>query len=130
MLLLLDSRFGGIIEAQARYFVKEYEAAYIDTACKLYILSDMAILAYKNTNNCLKIALDKYSYVQRAPNGRYFVNRIFLFGRSLCVHLSFFDAGTADEVYVTLSKLIRDTNKNEANREQMIMNRTTRASLV
>ena len=63
MLLLLDSRFGGIIEAEARYFVKEYEAVYIDTACTLYILSDMAIVAYKNTKNCVKIALDKYSHV-------------------------------------------------------------------
>jgi hypothetical protein len=127
--MLLDSRFGGIIEAEARYFVKEYEAAYIDNACTLYILSDMAIVAYKNTNNCLKIALDKYSHVERAPSGHSFVNRLFLFGRTLCLHLSFFDAATADEVFVTVSKLIQDTNKNEANREEMISMRTTRASL-
>jgi hypothetical protein len=110
--------------------VKEYDTIYIDTACTLYVLSDMAIIAYKGTNNCLKIAIDKYSHVERAPSGRAFVNRLFLFGRSICVHLCFFDAATADEVFVTMTRLIHDTNQNEASREEMINLRTTRQSLV
>lgn len=132
MLMVLDSRFGGIIEAEARYFVKEYEAAYIDSPYSMYILSDMVILAPKgsNSSSCLKIYFDKYSYVERPPSGHAFINRLFFFGRSLCVHLTFFDAPTSDEVFDILKKLIEDTNKNEANREEMISLRTTRQSLL
>jgi hypothetical protein len=116
MLMVLDSRFGNIIEAEARYFVKEYDAIYIDSPYSMYILSDMVILAYKGTNNCIKVSFDKYSYVERPPNGHAFINRIYLFGRTYCVHLTFYDSASSDEVYDILKKLIEDTNKNESNR--------------
>lgn len=95
MLMILDSRFGNIIEAQARYFVKEYETIYIDNPYNMYILSDMVILAYKGTNNNIRIYFDKFSYIQHPQNGHFFINRIFLYGRSVCVHLTFLDANTS-----------------------------------
>jgi hypothetical protein len=110
--------------------VKEYEAIYIDNPYNMYILSDMVILAYKGTNNHIRIYFDKYSYIERPPNGRCFINRIFLYGKSTCVHLTFFDSHTSDEVYDILKKLIEDTNKNESNREEIINLRTTRLSLI
>lgn len=78
----------------------------------MYVLSDMVILAYKGTNNYIRIYFDKYSYVERPPDGHLFVNRIFFYGKTYCVHLSFFDAHTSDEVYCLLKKLIVETNKN------------------
>ena len=63
MLMILDNRFGNIIEAEARYFVKEFEAIYIDSSYNMYILSDMVILAQKSTTYSLRIHFNKYSYV-------------------------------------------------------------------
>lgn len=90
----------------------------------------MVILSYKGTNNNIRIYFDKYSYIERALNGRSFINRIFLYGKSICVHMTFFDSNTSDEVFDTLKKLIEDTNKNESNREEIINMRTTRQSLI
>lgn len=96
----------------------------------MYILSDMVILAQKNTATNTKINFHKYSYVQDASDGKFFINRIFFYGKSICVHLSFLDAHIKTEVYDILSKLIASTNKNETQREEIISLRTTRQSVI
>ena len=64
ILVALDTRFGNIIEAQARYFVEQYECIYIDTAFQLYILSDLLILSVPNNDQeHRKIYFDKYSHI-------------------------------------------------------------------
>jgi hypothetical protein len=37
----------------------------------------------------IRIHLDKYSYVERPGDGRCFVNRLFIYGKRTCVHLTF-----------------------------------------
>ncbi len=77
----------------------------------------MVILAQKNNiTNHMKILFNKYSYIENASDGKFFVNRIFFYGRSICVHLSFLDANVKTEVYDILSKLLLNTNKNETQR--------------
>jgi hypothetical protein len=58
----------------------------------MFILSDVIIFALKNSNKeAFRIYINKYSYIEHPPDGHYFINRIYLYGKSQTLHLTFFD---------------------------------------
>ena len=72
-------------------------------------------MAYKGRNSGaqpLRIYLDKFCYVYEPGDGHYFVNRIFLFGVKLCVHLAFIDKHVRDSFYNLIVKVINEMNIN------------------
>ena len=64
--------------------------------------------------------LDKWSYLDVPPDGHYFTNRIYVYGRRVCVHLSFFSKTKRDQFMDTISRVIADIKVNQITREEKI----------
>jgi hypothetical protein len=45
--MTLDVMFGNVINSEARTFVKQFDATFMDMAVTMYIFSDMVILSQK-----------------------------------------------------------------------------------
>ena len=120
MLISLESRYGNIIQEGARSFIAQYESILIDTLVDLYLCSDLLLIVFKakdQDKKPIRVYLDRWSHVERPGDGHYFVNRIYIFGKRHCVHLSFIDRYTCIEFYEKIERVITDIKINEANRE-------------
>ena len=79
----------------------------------MFILSDIIIFALKNSNKeSHRVYINKYSYIERANDGHYFINRIYLYGKTNALHLTFFDSQVCDNIYEIIKHLIEDTSMN------------------
>ena len=85
----------------------------------VYLLSDMAILVPKKQTDkeIMRIIYDKYSHVEVAGDGELFKNRVYFYGKKLCIHLTFSDRSVRDDFTTVLTKQITEMNKNETTRE-------------
>lgn len=69
LLIELDAKYGSIIKSEARYYVTQYKALYIDTPIVLYVLSDMLLLVTEmNDKENMRVYLNKYSLVIISKN--------------------------------------------------------------
>lgn len=65
----------------------------MDSLYSMFILSDVIIFALKNSNKeSYRVYINKYSYIEHAQDGHYYINRLYIYGRSNAFHLTFFDA--------------------------------------
>jgi len=83
----------------------------------MFILSDVIIFALKNSNKeSYRVYINKHGYIEHAKDGHYFINRLYLYGRSNAFHLTFFDSQVCENVYEIINNLINDTTMNETRR--------------
>lgn len=96
----------------------------------IYLLSDLVLIVNKKNSDreFLRISFDKFSHVEPAGDLQLFKNRLFFYGKKVCVHLTFADKMIRDDFYQTLKKLITDINLNECQRETAINDRVSRGS--
>lgn len=90
----------------------------IDTEVMLYIFSDILLIDFKGKKKEkeLRIHLDRWSYLERPSDGNYFVNRIYVYGKRVCVHLSFLDRASCIECEEVLLRTILSIQTNEVTR--------------
>ena len=121
----LDFKFGNIIESEARYYITQYDAVCLDTPVVMYLFSDLAILVYKKLadKELIRINFNKYSHVEIAGDVSLFKNRLFFYGKSNCVHMTFAAKAQRDEVFHTIKNLITEINIKETVRETTINER-------
>jgi hypothetical protein len=110
----LHERYGNLIEEKARYYIDQFEAKCMGQEVTCFLFSDLVLLANVRVNGreLLRIKLHKYSHVQIAGNSRLFKNRLFLYGKRLCVHLTFMSKIIRNQVYEAVYNLIQSIDAN------------------
>lgn len=68
------------------------------------------------------ILLDGTSFVRRNPDGKYFVNKVFVCGRNDCANLNFVADRSADIVVDTVKTVIDKLYKKDEERRSLIAN--------
>lgn len=75
-----------------REFIKEFDATTYKTTVKVYVLTDLLIvteiLDYKESMYKV-IHMDHNSFLNKPPDGKYFVNILFICGKYETIHLMF-----------------------------------------
>lgn len=84
---------------------------------ELYLFSDLLLIVYKGKyspgdNSQVRVRLDRWSYVERASDGHYFTNRIYVYGKYHCLHLSFLEKKICLEFEAAISKAISNIKTN------------------
>ena len=63
----------------------------IDVIVDLYLFSNLLLIGFRNNQPPIRIYLDRWSYTERPPDGQCFVNRVYVYGKKHCLHLSFLE---------------------------------------
>lgn len=89
----LEKIFGDDIFESARQLKTEFTAYYVDIHCKVFVFNNVLMIAKIGYNNKLesykKIFLNGGSYVMKKENTKNFINRLFICGIYLNIHLIF-----------------------------------------
>ena len=64
----------------------------IDVVVDLYLFSNMLLIAFRTHQLPIRLYLDRWSYTERPADGHCFTNRVYVYGRKHCFHLSFLEA--------------------------------------
>lgn len=108
----LEKLYGHLIESN-RELRREMRASAIDCELKLYVFNDLIlinrVLDEHHEDSYKVLELDRFSFVEVVPDGKYFSHKLLLCGRYEAVHLFFSSTGALKREYEFFRELLQQS---------------------